>query len=93
MLPLPEGSGDELVADIGDALVGEEAPVPVRIARSRQAYLDTIMRRNLFDSSKVGIIPGGPTGPVDLGDAGQETDLKLVLMGTLHDLLRFSKAQ
>lgn len=82
-LPLPELDQALLVADSAD--IGtplDPAGAPLRVARSRQQYVDTVMRRNLFDSSKVGVSPAGPAGP---GPEGGEvrTDLKLTLLGTI----------
>jgi len=85
MLPLPEHANEALVAELAepfDPLVAGIAPP--RTARSRQQYVETVMRRNLFDSSKVGVVAGvGGPAAAGAGAGDVETDLKLTLLGTI----------
>jgi general secretion pathway protein C len=80
-IAIPDGES------IADVAAGETAqPEPGNSGRSRpsrtskRTYVNTIVERSIFDSSKVGSTESD--GPIDITD-GSKTDLKVVLIATV----------
>jgi len=94
-LSLPE---DAEIVEVTIAVPGEEGPVadgggdggpaPAGMggrkrARGADTYVDKLVRRSIFDSTKVNAGPTGPTGPTGPVGEGVPSDLKVVLLATL----------
>lgn len=81
-----EPVGEDAGTDAPTPDQGEDAPdrevSDGPVALTREDWVDPVVRRNIFDSSKVGQ-PGAATdGPVDPSE-GRRTDLKVVLLATV----------
>jgi type II secretion system protein C len=85
-LALPDDAAIEAievgVTAVADASEGTKSTSRPRLRRtpSKSTYVDPIVRRNIFDSSAVGV---ATTGPVDIGEGGRRSDLKVVLLATI----------
>lgn len=65
------GQPDEVLAPQGSASFA--------MGTSREGWIDPILARNIFDSSKVGV----PQQAGDISEGGHRTDLKIVLLATV----------